>query len=292
MEGKLQIQVHHIGGIGDCGPVEQMTILNKDVVWNFYDADRESLEKCNTTNKNFVLLGYCIGSSHKKKMFNVAVNPSASSLLKPSESAKDYTFPDSNVTWGEHSKIIDTNLIQIEKIDTLIKKGEINPIDMLSIDVQGGELNVLKGAKESLKDIMAVVCEVEFSQIYEKQPLFPDIQKFMNKNGFRLCALYNLQYWPTKNYPKELMGYGYLTVAEALFLREPNFDNLIDDKIIKLLKLGAIAVCFNQRDVAITILHELEKRGFNINELDKNGEFYYITKFKQAIMEANNLMKW
>ena len=53
-------------------------------------------------------------------------------------------------------------------------------VDFIKIDVQGGELNILKGAENLLKNTLGIELEIEFVQIYKNQTLF---EKF--KNGLR-----------------------------------------------------------------------------------------------------------
>jgi len=281
-ETKLKIQVHHIGGIGDCGPAEQMTMLKDDVKWTFYDASEESLEKCNIENKDATLINKAIGGENNKVKFNIMKNKSASSVLMPAKSAEEYAIPGTDISWGEHTEIIGTEEIELNKLDTLIEKGEISKPDFLSIDVQGTELEVIKGIQENLKDVQGLVCEVEFSQLYEGQALFPEIFNKMKDNGFRFCAFYNMQYFPSHTFAKQVRGFGFLTVAEALFLREPKFDDLTADKIVKLFKLCAIAICFNQRDWAHYILEIMRLKGVNIWDCDKENKFFYMNKLKEA----------
>ena len=42
----------------------------------------------------------------------------------------------------------------------------IYTIDFIKIDVQGGELDVFKGGSKTLKNVLKIVCEVEFIQHY------------------------------------------------------------------------------------------------------------------------------
>ena len=62
-------------------------------------------------------------------------------------------------------------------------------VDFLKLDVQGAELMVLRSAQRTLERTAVVHCEVEFSPIYEGQPLYPEIQVFLNQHGFELIDL-------------------------------------------------------------------------------------------------------
>ena len=61
-------------------------------------------------------------------------------------------------------------------------------IDVLQIDVQGGEMFVLEGALEVLKKTKAVLIEVSVTpELYEGSVLFDELYNFFKKHRFRLA---------------------------------------------------------------------------------------------------------
>ena len=56
------------------------------------------------------------------------------------------------------------------------------------MDIQGAELLALKGLGNRLKDIKIVHTEADFLEIYEGQPLYKDIEKFMSNNNFQFIG--------------------------------------------------------------------------------------------------------
>lgn len=86
--------------------------------------------------------------------------------------------------------------VETTTIDVFCKEKNIERIHILKIDVQGADLDVLKGATEMLKSkcIDLIYIEVEFVEIYKDQPLFHDISMFLNEHKYKLHALYNLSY--------------------------------------------------------------------------------------------------
>lgn len=70
--------------------------------------------------------------------------------------------------------------------DVLTSKGETGPTSLLVLDLQGAELEVLKGAINTLRETTAVFVEVALVEMYEGQPLLSDIHKFMLDHNFVL----------------------------------------------------------------------------------------------------------
>jgi FkbM family methyltransferase len=62
----------------------------------------------------------------------------------------------------------------------------IDAIDIMSIDVQGAELEVLKGATKTLQTVKYVFCEVSYGGIYEGDACIEALQAFLHGYGFRL----------------------------------------------------------------------------------------------------------
>jgi hypothetical protein len=60
------------------------------------------------------------------------------------------------------------------------------PWSMLVFDLQGAELEALRGSLKTLKNTVAIYTEVALLEMYKGQPLFKDIDSFMAKNGFVL----------------------------------------------------------------------------------------------------------
>jgi len=120
---------------------------------------------------------------------------------------------ESNTVNAYHDELMKTKNIISVKTDTIDNYCQINNIkhiDILKMDIQGGELDALKGAENllSTKGIKYVYVEVEFVEMYKKQPLFLDIASHLHTFGF---SLYNL-YHPVIDSTGQLMW------ADALFV--------------------------------------------------------------------------
>jgi len=61
---------------------------------------------------------------------------------------------------------------------------------LLKIDVQGSELEVLKGASRVLRECKQVLVECSFAEFYVGQALFHDVYTYLINRDFRMVAAY------------------------------------------------------------------------------------------------------
>ena len=69
-------------------------------------------------------------------------------------------------------------------IDKLFGNKELQDFNYWLLDVQGAELSILKGARENIKHVRFLELEVSTFFHYESQPLFRDVVKFLDDEGF------------------------------------------------------------------------------------------------------------
>jgi FkbM family methyltransferase len=65
------------------------------------------------------------------------------------------------------------------KVETLDSYNLHNTFNFINMDVQGYELEVLKGAKETMKHIDYVYCEVNRAEVYENNAFIEEIDEFL-----------------------------------------------------------------------------------------------------------------
>lgn len=302
-EDVFKIRIHHIGGIGNYGYVEGLSVLG-DVEWIVYDALEDSLSATRSPGGEFVLVPKCIGGADLSNVeFFVTQASSASSLLRQSGAAESYTLvlPDGRIqVWGHHAKTRKTMTLDLSALQSLIDSGQVPPIDFLSIDAQGAELPILKGAMPTLgKETLGVLCEVEFAELYDKQPLFSDTEAFLRGLGFRVCEIYYKQYMNTTPLPPSLEGRGFLTAGEALFLRNassleasPGRGPPDDPSLpaIRLLKLAAVALVFDQLDYSISLCNTLKTDfGVDLDALSKRAPIKYVSLLRDVMLAAEEV---
>jgi FkbM family methyltransferase len=114
---------------------------------------------------------YGLGSEEKEVDFFVASNGQSSSVLKPKLHINKYP----SITFNSVEKV------QIKTLDSFSLEG----FKFLSMDVQGYELEVLKGAENTLKNINWVYTEVNSALLYENCVLIEDLDKHLANRGFK-----------------------------------------------------------------------------------------------------------
>lgn len=94
-------------------------------------------------------------------------------------------------------KFIEKELVEMITLDGLNTKD----YDFLMIDVQGYELNVLKGATETIKKCNWVYTEVNFEQVYEGCPHVDEIDAFLSEFT-PIDSVYTKQGWGDRLYKR------------------------------------------------------------------------------------------
>jgi FkbM family methyltransferase len=138
-----------------------------------------------------------LGAKNRKIKFNVLAYKGASSALEPSALLKSLQKKKIRV-----SKVLNVNCRRLDRV--------LNHADLIKLDLQGYELNALKGCGKLLQNAHVVVAEIEFIALYDGQPLFADIDLYLRKHKFRLFNLYDLWTHPQ----------GQLTAGNAIFINE------------------------------------------------------------------------
>jgi FkbM family methyltransferase len=153
-------------------------------------------------NQPRVTIHVCaLGSANDTLTFNVVGHETSSSFFQPSNINHQY-HP------GE--MLVETTIqVPVKQLDSVLD----SEIDLLKLDLQGYELEALKGCGDLLPRIKAITTEVEFVPLYEGQPLFGDVDVFLRQHGFKLLNLYDL--WTQED--------GQLTAGDAVYLNTRYF---------------------------------------------------------------------
>lgn len=73
-------------------------------------------------------------------------------------------------------------------LDTLVKQNNWKTPDLMKVDVQGAEMDVLNGAKETIKQCNDIILECQHTDYNEGAPKIDQMIEYMNLIGFELVA--------------------------------------------------------------------------------------------------------
>lgn len=276
-----EVVMYHIGGEGDYGPamcvVSRMGPRVHLVVFEarpgIEDINTSTSTKLNEGGIRTTVIYKGIDERSGKTSFLVNKFPLSSSLLasSPLAAQENPGYTHCHV-WSQNAELDHMITVDTVSIDEIVASGVVPPPDIISIDAQGAELRILRGARKTLEKVLCVVTEVEFFEIYEDQGLFDDQMKLLGQYGFRLFNIHNIQYW----HPGPALGDGFLTVGEASFMRYAAADlpampwprgqtrggyvPISSMDMGQLLRMAIIALSFKALSYVYTLGKEIERR--------------------------------
>jgi FkbM family methyltransferase len=124
--------------------------------------------------KNVHLYNFGLGEKDEEVMiFNNEYSPSSSLLEMLDLHKKNFNF----------AVKTSPKTISIKRLDEFEAELTQKPI-LIKIDVQGYEMQVLRGGEKVIEEAEIIIIETTFQQLYKDQPLFNDIYEYFTKRGF------------------------------------------------------------------------------------------------------------
>jgi FkbM family methyltransferase len=132
-----------------------------------------------------------LGATRGPRAYRRLAFPMGSSLYNHADEWKrPLAYLDS---WNEVQDIVE---IELDTIDDWCRENGVDRIDVLKLDVQGHELEILRGAASRLADVRAVDVEVWLNPVLTGAPLYGEIDGLLREHGFALWRLGDLAYYP------------------------------------------------------------------------------------------------
>ena len=167
------------------------------IIWVEANPDKYKYIENKIKNYDQMLLAkFAAGFKEEEKSLNIANNGESSSMLK--FGTHEISYPHIFYT----SKV----KVNIKPFDGWMdeKKLKRNNFNFLNIDIQGYELEALKGMTKQLKILDYIYIEVNFSEVYQGSPNIYDIDNFLLDFGFQRVGTIKTKYgWGDAIYAKE-----------------------------------------------------------------------------------------
>lgn len=147
-----------------------------NVLW--IEGNTNIVNKVKDQNQNIYILNYLVGDKNEENCkFNISNNGQSSSVLE----------------LGRHKilhpevKYINHIYQNIYRLDYIYKKEKINEnqYNFINLDIQGYELNALKGLGNILNNFEYVYTEVNKTKVYENCCLIEEIDEYLNDFNFK-----------------------------------------------------------------------------------------------------------
>jgi FkbM family methyltransferase len=151
-----------------------------------YEKLLKNIESYDSDGFNVKTENIALGSEDAEKTMYVetANNGMSCSLLKPQIHLQLYP----GIEFNEEATVSQTSL------DNYVSENNINTDDFnfIMIDVQGYELEVFNGAKETLKCVDYIFTEVNFVDVYQDCAKVDELDKFLGEYGFKRVETVNV----------------------------------------------------------------------------------------------------
>ena len=129
-------------------------------------------ERVQDLNAN--IAGYQVALGSERGEFTMYVSDNekqSSSLLKPKV----------HLTHHPHVKFPSTETVEVHLLDDY----DCDTCNFINMDVQGFELEVLKGGKKTLEHVDYVYCEVNRDEVYENNAFVEELDEFLGEYGMK-----------------------------------------------------------------------------------------------------------
>jgi FkbM family methyltransferase len=128
-----------------------------------------------------IVYPFALGLAPARLNFFVTSRADSSSLLRPGSGQKAAYDVDL-----DHEETV-----EVVRLDEVLDVAALPGPVLFKLDVQGAELDALRGSEGVLSQIAHVYLEGSFVELYEGQPLVSEIMPFLKEKGFGLRGVFN-----------------------------------------------------------------------------------------------------
>lgn len=132
----------------------------------------------------FSVVAAALSDANAEADLNVNQSDASSSLLR---------IDNRNTEWfGRDLSVARTVRVRTLTLSQLMDEQHLSEIDLLKLDLQGGERSVLIASESVLSRIGVIYTEIFFERLYADAWLFWEMNDFLAARGFKLCGMTNI----------------------------------------------------------------------------------------------------
>jgi FkbM family methyltransferase len=145
----------------------------------------EALRERSRADRDWHIEGYALGSRDGSMPINVMVSDQFSSFLEPDH---DRVKEIAELNTPRHTETVTVRTLDVVLPLLQQRIGFERPY--LKIDTQGFDIEVLRGAGDSLPAVKALQTEASIIGIYKGMPQYIDTLRYLDERGFDITGLY------------------------------------------------------------------------------------------------------
>lgn len=192
-----RICIHHIGGRGGTGRFPALSAFQSDFHEFLYEADPEATSQIDADTPDRAMRTIwpvCVLDETSTLKFPVLYNPDASSVCAVNSTfLRDYKYLGEgpiDLDVGSWQTVTE-HAVKVTSLDDFLKSEPFSTYpDFLSVNTQGSEARILRGAETILnRATIAIMTEVSFIPIYDSQASCDEIDQVLRRNDFDLARV-------------------------------------------------------------------------------------------------------
>jgi FkbM family methyltransferase len=226
-----------------------------------FEPDARSKESCSADGPRRVLLDVGLADAPGARTLHLTAGPFASSLYVANEEILRCFG-----VWPWYEPAGETT-IMVDTLDSRLALYDDWRADFIKVDVEGADLDVLKGGRDALASAFGVQVEVDFAGRNVGAPLQSDVDHWLRAAGFHPHLMFR-EHWVRANGVHGALSYPQLAWADAVYFRDREWavrriaeSNVAAEAERRLAAISAILLAYGAHDYAVEIVDAARQRG-------------------------------